>query len=65
MKPGPWTSAHYNEDFEKAVIKAYVLSKKTFIWHKNKYVTANYIADVANDIKRGIFKIDLIDIRVF
>lgn len=59
MPPIPGPHANYNTDFAKAVIKAYVLGKKTFVFNRSKYVTLSYVQNVAEDVANGMYKIDV------
>ena len=59
----PGLHAHYNSDFACAVIKAHVLGKEKFRFRNHTYETAKHIANVAEDLKAGLYKVSVSDVR--
>lgn len=49
--------AHHNADFAKAVVMASVSGRKKFRFMKNTYVTADFTANVADDLRRGCYRL--------
>lgn len=58
MKDRPGNKhAHHNADFAKAVVMASVSGRKKFRFMKNTYVTAGFTANVADDLRRGCYRL--------
>jgi len=59
MKLTRFPGAIYNKKFAKAVIKAYVMGKRTFMFEAFKYQTSGFINNVRKDLENGYYKIEL------
>jgi hypothetical protein len=55
----PHKCAHYNTEFAKAVIKAFLAGRRKFTWHKTCYDTVEHICRVREDLAQGWYKVDI------
>ena len=58
----PHKCAHYNTEFAKAVIKAFLAGRRKFTWHKKCYDAVEHICRVREDLAQGWYKV-CIDVK--
>ena len=51
--------AHHNVQFAKAVLKAFVAGRKSFMFMKNSYETEKYIESVREDLRNHAYRIEV------